>query len=140
MLRIGSVILTVGVGLQFIVSVLSLIASLVSTHAPLMKMVLSEDEIASLDTKVLAATKSLAILHNSGATICTCLTLVLIWTSMINGHRWAFWVILATGIFGHVMWFLSDRLLGGVTSIVNFVFSAVFIIGIILSAIGIFKQ
>ena len=140
MLVIGSVILTIGVGLQFVVSVLSLIVSLFSTHAPLLRMILSEDEISSLDTEVAAATKSLAILHNSGATICTFLTLVLIWTSLINGDVWAFWIILATGVFGHVMWFLGDRAIGGVTSTVNFAFSTVFSIGVILSAIGLCKQ
>ena len=41
---------------------------------------------------------------------------------------------------GPFMWFLGDRLLGGATFIVNCVFSVMFIIGIILSAIGIFKQ
>jgi hypothetical protein len=103
MLKIGSIILSISGGLRLIASVLSLLISLIGKHAPILKMVFTDDEIFTLDSKVIVTTKSLAILHNSGAVICTFLTLIIIWTSLINGYKWAFCVLLVTGFFGHII-------------------------------------
>jgi hypothetical protein len=53
-------------GLHFIASLLSVIASLNMKFAPIIEMVFSDDEIASLDTSLFPITKSLAIMHNTG--------------------------------------------------------------------------
>jgi hypothetical protein len=131
-------VLSIGAGLQFIVSVLSLIVSMAG-NAPILKMVFTDDEIAALDTKVLATTKSLAILHNAGAVLGTALTLVIVWTSLVHGQRWAFWTLLCAGVWGHTMWFLSARCIGNQTMAVNLAFTVVFLIGIALAGRGIFK-
>jgi hypothetical protein len=139
MLKAGAIILSIGTGLQCIVSILSLIISIVY-NAPILKMVFTENEISSLDTKVIDTTKSLAILHNSGAVIVTLFCLIIIWTSLVNGHKWAFWTLLFAGIWGHVFWFISDRFTGNETLIVNIIFAAIFLAGISLAGYGMFKQ
>ena len=138
MLRAGAIVLSIGAGLQFIVSVLSLVASLTG-NAPILRMVFTDNEMAGLDAKVLAATRSLAILHNAGAVLGTALTLVIVWTSLVHGQRWAFWTLLCAGIWGHVMWFLSARCIGNQTQAVNLAFAVVFLVGIGLAGRGIFK-
>lgn len=76
----------------------------------------------------------------SGAAIGTFLFLVIIWTGLIHGHKWAFWVLLAAGIFGHTLWFVGDRFIGNQILIVNCVLTALFLIGICLAGYGIFVQ
>jgi hypothetical protein len=138
MLRAGAIVLSIGAGLQCIVSVLSLLASLAG-NVPILKMVFTDREIAGLDAKVLATTKSLAILHNAGAVLGTALTLIIIWTSRVHGHKWAFWTLLYAGIWGHAMWFPSARSIGNQTMAVNLAFTVVFLVGIGLAGRGIFK-
>jgi len=138
MLRAGAIVLSIGAGFQCIVSIASLIISIVG-NAPILRMVLTDKEISALDTKVIMAAKSLAILHNSGAVLGTLMSLIIIWTSLSNGYKWAFWTLLFAGIWAHSMWFLSDRYIGNQTLIVNVVFIVLFLIGISMAAFGIFK-
>ncbi|MBC8472154.1 MAG: hypothetical protein H8D56_22060 [Planctomycetes bacterium] len=138
MLKAGAIILSIGAGLQCIVSILSLIIS-IAGNAPMLQMVFTDNEISALDAKVVETTKSLAILHNSGAVLVTLLFLIIIWTSLVSGHKWAFWTLLFAGVWGHVFWFISDRFIGNETLIVNIVFAAIFSAGISLAGYGIFK-
>ena len=138
MLKVGAIILSIGAGFQCVISMLSLLISIVG-HAPILKMVFTDKEISALNEKVIATTKSLAILHNSGAVLGTLFFIIIIWTSLINGYRWAFWTLLFAGIWGHIFWFISDNSIGNETFIVNIVFAAVFIIGMILVGYGMFK-
>ena len=140
MLKAGAIILSIGTGFQCIVSVLSLVFSFISSYAPILKMVLTDKQISNLDKKVMSATKSLAILHNSGAVLGTIIILIIIWTSLINGHKWAYWTLLFAGIWGHSTWFVSDRFIGNETLIVNIVFTLIFITGISLAGFGIFTS
>jgi hypothetical protein len=102
-------------------------------------MVLTDDEITAMGAKALAAVKSLGILHNAGAVLGTALILIIIWTSLVNGHKWAFWTILGAGIWGNAMWFLSVRYIDNQTLGVNGIFAAIFLLGISLASIGVFK-
>lgn len=140
MLRVGSVILSIGTGLQFLVSVLSLLISLLGKYAPILRMTFSDEELAALDAKYVATTKALAIMHNSGAVIGTFLSLVIIWTGLIHGHKWAFWTLLLVGIFGHTFWFVVDSIIGNQTLIVNSVFTVLFLVGISLAGYAIFAR
>ncbi len=140
MLKIASIILSVEVGFQFLVSVLSLIVSLIGKYAPILKMTFTNEQLSTLDEKYIATTKALAIMHNTGATIGTFFFLVIIWTSLIQGNKWAFWVLLIAGIFGHIFWFVGDRYIGNQTLIVNSILTALFLIGIGLAGYGIFTR
>ena len=140
MLKFGSFVLSIEAGLQFLVSVLSLLVSLFGKHAPILKMAFTNEELLTLDAKYVTTTKALAIMHNSGAIICTFLCLVIIWTSLIHGQKWAFWVLLLVGIFGHTFWFIGDSFIGNETLIVNCVLTALFLVGIGLAGYGIFLR
>ncbi len=136
MLKTACIILSLGEGFKLIASLLSLVASIFGKYAPLLKMTLSESEIADLNEKYLLSTKSLAVMHNSGATICSILVLVIIWTGLMGNRKWAFWTILLVGILSHITWFYSDVLIGNKTLIVNIVFTIIFLVGIILAGIA----
>jgi hypothetical protein len=85
----------------------------------MLKMVFNDAEISTFDGKILGVTKSLAIMHNTGATVFGALVLVITWFGLINGYKWAFWTILIAGIMAHAMWFLSDASIGSKTTAVN---------------------
>ena len=138
MLKTGAIVLSVGIGLQFIVSILSLVLS-IAGNAPILKMVFTDKEIAALDARVIATTKSLAILHNGGAVLGIALVLIIVWTGLIHGHKWAFWALLCAGLWGHAVWFLSARYIGNQTMVVNMAFAVVFLIGIGLAGWSLFK-
>jgi hypothetical protein len=138
MIKAGAIILSIGWGFQCLVSILSLIFSMIS-NAPVLRMIFSEHEIAIMNTKFLATTKSLGILHNSGAVLTTLLSLIIIWTSLINGEIWAFWTLLLAGTWGHLFWYLSDSYIGYRTFVVNITFAMIFVIGISLVGYGFFK-
>jgi hypothetical protein len=140
MLKIASIILSVEACLQFLVSVLSLIVSLFGKYAPILKMTFTNEELLTLDEKYITTTKALAIMHNAGATIGTFFFLVIIWACLIKGHKWAFWILLIAGIFGHIFWFIGDRYIGNQTFIVNSILTALFLVGIGLAGYGIYTR
>ena len=137
MLYAGAIILSIGVAFQCIVSILSLIISIMGKCAPILKMVFTNDEIAVLDNKVISTTKSLVILHNSGAVLGTALFLIIIWTSLVYGYQWAFWTLLFAGLWSHAFWLLSDCFIGKRTLVANLVFFAIFVLGITLAGYAI---
>ena len=139
MLKIAAIILSIEEFFQFLISVISLIISIFGKYAPILRMTFTRDELSALDSKYVATTKALAIMHNSGATISTFLFLVVVWTGLIHGYKWAFFVLLIVGIFGHIFWFVGDSFIGNKTLIVNSIFTAVFLTGIVLAGYSIFK-
>lgn len=139
MLKAGCIILTIEEGFQFIVSVLSLAASIIGKYAPILKMTLTDEQINTIDPQALTTTKALAIMHNSGAILCTFLVLVLVWTGLSHGYKWAFAVLLIAGIFGHAFWFIGDSYIGNKTIIINAILSALFLAGIGIAGYGIFR-
>jgi hypothetical protein len=138
MLKAGAIVLSIGAGFQCVASILSLIISIVG-NAPILSMGLADKEISALDTKVIATTKSLAVMNNSGAVLTTVFSLVIIWTSLTNGSKWAFWMLLFAGLWGHSLWFLADSYIGHETLVVNIAFTTIFLVGIILAGYAIFK-
>ena len=140
MLRIGCIILSIWSGIQFIASVMSLAASFIGKYAPMMKMVFTDEEISSIDSKVLGVTKALAINHNTGATIFSLFSIIIIWFALNNGQKWSFWGLLILGLFSHIIWFLSDSLIGNKSLVVNVILLLIFVIGISLSGIGLFNK
>lgn len=139
MLRIGCIILSIWGGLHFIASLLSVIATINMKFAPIIKIVFSDDEIASLDKKIFPITKSLAIMHNTGATIFGAFVLVIIWFGLFNGNKWAFFTLLFAGVFSQGMWLFADSIVGNKTIIVNVIFSCLFLAGILFSGYGLYK-
>lgn len=139
MLRFGCVILSVWGGIHLIVSGLSLTASIVGRYAPMMKMVFTDPEIGAYDQKILTVTKSLAIMHNTGATLFGAFVLVMTWCGVNPGHRWSFWTLLVAGAFAHGMWFLADSFIGNRTLVVNLVLTSAFVVGAVVCGYGLYR-
>jgi hypothetical protein len=102
-------------------------------------MVFTEPEISACDPKMLTVTKSLAIMHNTGATIFGGLVLVMTWYGVNQHHRWAFWTLLAAGAFAHGMWFLADFFVGKKTLAVNIVLTSGFVVGAVLCGYSLYR-
>jgi hypothetical protein len=138
MLRLGCIILSIWGGVYLIASAMSLVTSIMGTYAPMMKIVLTDSEIAAVDSKTLGVTRSLGIMHNSGATVFAVLVLLITWFSLSNGQQWSFWTLLSAGAFAHAMWILADSSIGHRTMVVNVILSVVFLAGIAVSGLGLF--
>ena len=141
MLKAGSIILSIWSGINF------LLASLILTfiiflkrNAPILVMVFEESEISRLDARVISAVNSLAMLYNSCAAALSVLALFVIWSGLINGQRWAFWVLLITIGFVQILAFIAFAAIGNQRWQVNVVLSALYVVGIGLSGYSIFKS
>ena len=139
MLRFGCIVLTIWGAIQFLVSLLSLAVSVTGKYAPMMKIVFTDEQIDSYDIKILTLTKSLAIMHNTGATVQGVFILFLTWFGIHQEQKWALWILLLVGILMQTMWFVSDAFVGNKTLIVNIVLTTLFVIGITISGLGLYK-
>jgi hypothetical protein len=141
MLKAGSILLTIHGAFNFLLASAILAAiTILQKTAPILHIVVGEAEISKLDSKVLAATKSLAILFNTSAAAVSLLSVVVIWCALVKGQQWAFWALLLVGAFGQAMGFVADAAIGTKTLIPNLVLTALFVAGIALAGYGIFHS
>jgi len=141
MLKAGSIILSIWSGINFLLA--SLILTFIiflKSNAPILVMVFEKSEISRLDARVISAVNSLAILYNSCAAALSVLALFVIWSGLINGQRWAFWVLLITIGFVQILAFIAFAAIGNQRWQVNVVLSALYVVGIGLSGYSIFKS
>ncbi|MBI4659474.1 MAG: hypothetical protein HY735_11595 [Verrucomicrobia bacterium] len=141
MLKVGCVLLTVWGAFNFLLAGLILmLLTLFQKHAPMLFIVFEESEIARLDSKVLAATKSLAILFNGCAAGLAALSLFVTWGALIHGHRWALWALLLSAGLAQAMGFVADAVIGWKTLIPNSVLTLLFLVGIVLAGWSFLKS
>jgi hypothetical protein len=139
MLQTASIILSIWSVINFLLAFLILtLIILLKRNAPILVMVYKESEITKLDGRVISAVNTLAILYNSCAAAISVLTLFIIWTSLINGQVWAFWVLLITIGFVQIFGFVAFALIGNQRWQVNIPLSALYLLGIGLSGYSIF--
>ncbi len=140
MLKKGSTILSIWSGINFLLAAM-ILASLVifNANSPLLVMVFEKPEIASLDARVIASLNALTILYNSCSVVLSVLVWLFIRKSLIAGQKWAFWALLFVIGFVEVMAFIASARVGNVRWQVNVVQSVLYLIGISLSGISIFK-
>lgn len=140
MLPIGCVILTIWGGLHLRASPLSLAASICGDYAPVMRMVFTGREIAAYDPRICAVTKSLAIMYNSGAAAFGLIVILLTWRGMVARRAWAFWAIAALGLSAQGVWLLAGSYIGWPTITGSTVFTALFLAGMVVAAIGMCRE
>ena len=141
MLKAGSIILSIWSGINFLLA--SLILTFIiflKSNAPILVMVFEKSEISRLDARVISAVNSLAILYNSCAAALSVLALFVIWSSLINGQRWAFWVLLITIGFVQILGFIAFAAIGNQRWQVNIVLSTLYVVGIGLAGYSIFNR
>ena len=140
MLQAGSIILSIWSGINFLLAALILtLVTLIKGNAPILIMVFEESEISRLDTRVISAVNVLAILYNSCAAAISLLVLFVIWSSLINGQLWAFWVLLIAIGFVQIMSFIAFVAIGNQRWQVNVVLSVLYVVGIGLAGYSIFS-
>ena len=141
MLKAGSIILSIWSGINFLLA--SLILTFIiflKSNAPILVMVFKESEISRLDARVISAVNSLAILYNSCAAAISVLALFVIWSSLIDGQRWAFWVLLIAIGLVQILAFVAWAPLGNQRWQVNIVLTALYVVGIGLAGYSIFNR
>ena len=141
MLKKGSIVLSIWSGINFLLAAM-ILASLVifNANSPLLVMVFEKSEIASLDARVIASLNALTILYNSCSVVLSVLVWLLIRKSLIDGHKWPFWVLLFVIGFVEVMAFIASARVGNARWQVNVVQSVLYLVGIGLSGWALFKR
>ena len=140
MLKAGSIFLSVWSGLNFFVS--SLILTIVVFHignSPLLAMVFEKTEIASLDARVILALNCLTILYNSYAVAFSVMAWFVNRLCLRKGQKWAFWALLITIGIVEIFAFVSSAPIGNARWQVNVLLSALYVVGIGLSGLSLFK-
>lgn len=141
MLKASSIILSIWSVLNLFLAFLILILIMFfNTDAPILVMVFEESEIAELDARTISAVNCLAILYNSCAAALSVLALYMTWSSLINGRRKAFWLLLVTIGFVQILAFVAWAAVGNARWQVNAVLSALYVVGIGLAGFSIFKR
>jgi hypothetical protein len=141
MLQAGSIILSIWSGVNFLLAALILtMILLLKQNAPIVIMVFQESEISRLDRRVISALNVLAILYNSCVIAISLLTGFVIWSGLIIGQVWAFWVVLIAIGFIQVMSFIAFSAIGNQRWQVNVLLSALYVVGIGLAGYSIFSR
>ena len=141
MLKEGSTILSIWSGINFFLA--ALILTIVVFHignSPILALVFEKSEIASLDAKVIASLNALTILYNSCSVVLSVLVWLLIRNNLIAGQKFAFWVLLFVIGFVEVMAFIASAPIENARWPVNVIQSALYVVGIGLSGISLFKE
>jgi hypothetical protein len=137
MLKIGAVILTVGVIFNFLLAAGILVAVIFfGKNPPILHVSLEQAQIARLDKQVLTTFKSLAVYFNSAVVTFCVLSIFVIWMGLAQGQRWAFWALLITMGISQILSFVADSLIGNRTLVVNIIFTVAYMLGIGLSWCG----
>ncbi len=140
MLKAGSAALSVWAGINFVLAALILMSVVVfHANSPLLVMVFERSEIVGLDARVIASLNTLTILYNSCSVVVSVLTWQLIRRNLPAGERWAFWVLALVIGFVEVMAFIASAPIGNARWQVNVTQSALYIVGIGLTAHALFK-
>jgi len=141
MLRVGSTILSIWSGINFLLAALILTTLVVfNADSPLLVMVFEKPEIAALDARVIASLNTLTILYNS----CSVAVSVLVWAvirkNLVAGEKWAFWLLLFVIGFIEFMAFVASAEVGHARWQVNVVLTILYVAGIGLTGYAHFKR
>ncbi len=141
MLKKGSIVLSIWCVINFILAFTILSYVIVfKQNSPILQVAsFSEIEIAGLSAKTIAALNCFTILYNSCSLMISVLTWRLIRKNLVAGEKWAFWLLVGVIGFIEAMAFLASSYIGNGRWQVNVVQSGLYLTGICLSGISIFK-
>jgi hypothetical protein len=141
MLKAGSNILCLWSGINFLLAALILTSVVVfKANSPLLVMVFQKSEIAALDARVIASLNALTILYNSCSMVVSVMVWIMTQKNLVNGQKWAFWVLLLVIGFIEVMAFIASAQVDHARWQVNVIQSILYVAGIVLSGIAMFKR
>ena len=137
MLKIGCAILSIWTVLNLIPSGMIIVDTIFSGgHTPGLYLLLTEDEVSSLEPDVVATMDSIAVFAN-GLNIAFCLlALFTIWHGLRRRQRWAFWGLLAGFTFAVLAGVGADYEVGWAAPMVNVISAAILMVGFTCAAMG----
>lgn len=135
MLKKGSIVLSMWCVVNFLLAFIILCYVIVlKKDSPILQVAsFSQTEIASLSAKAIAAFNCFTILYNSCSLAVSVLTWTLIRKSLVEGEKWAFWLLAGVIGFIELMAFFASSYIGHGRWQVNVVQSILYITGISLS-------
>ena len=141
MLKIGCAILSIWTVLNLIPSAFILVDTVfLDGHSPGFYLLLTEEEVGSLEPDVVATMDSIAVFAN-GLNIAFCLvSLFTIWCGLIRGQKWAFWGLLAGFTFAVLAGVGADYEVGLAAPMVNVISAGILATGFVCVAIGLFVR
>ena len=141
MLKVGSIILSIWSGINFVLAFIILCYVIVlKEDSPILQVAsFSDAEIASLSAKTIAAFNCFTILYNSCSLVISVLTWPLIRKNLAAGQKATFWTLVVVIGFIEVMAFWASSYIGHGRWQVNVVQSVLYGVGIGLCAYPIFK-
>jgi hypothetical protein len=141
MVKKGSLLLSIWCIINFVLALIILnYVIILKRNSPILQVAaFSEVEIASLSAKTMAALNSFTILYNSCSLIISVLIWPLIRRNLLAGEKRAFWLLVGVIGFIEVMAFLASSYIGNGRWQVNVVQSVLYLAGIGLSGLSIFK-
>ncbi len=141
MLYIGAAGLTLSAAVQLVMAAVVLVVVVVlGKPAPILYVVLPQEDVGRLDPQVIAASRALAVYFNSSLAALAVLKLCVIWTSLVRGQAWAFWALLGAVAITQTSAFLADAAIGHRTLVANVVLSALQATMLGLAAWGLFGR
>jgi hypothetical protein len=142
MLKKGSIVLSIWCLINFLLAFFILCYVIVfKQNSPILQVAaFSQAEIASLSDRTIAALNCFTILYNSCSLMISVLTWHLIRKNLVEGGKWAFWMVAGVIGFIEVMVFFASSFIGNGRWQVNLVQSILYITGISLSGYPIFVK
>jgi hypothetical protein len=139
MLEVGAIILTISSGVTLIMASFTLALVLIlKKNAPIISSIFNPDDLSGIDPRVISAMNSYAILFNACAASFSLLMLFVIWSSLINEHQLAFFILLITAGLGQIVTFKADAAIGTKLIPLNIILSVLFLVGIASAGFSIF--
>jgi len=129
MLKIGAMILSGWCLLNILPGVGSLLFIWRGNHAPALRMLLTGEEIRTLDARALAAIDGLAILLNTLIVVYCGLVLLVIRKCLLKRERWSFFVLATGALILQAAGYISDRLFTGRNFLVLNLSSLILLVG-----------
>jgi hypothetical protein len=137
MLKIGAIVLTISAGFNLLLAAAILVAIIVlGKNPPILYVSLGKADVSQLPEQVLATFKSLAIYFNSAIVTSCLLSIFVLWAALSLGLKWAFWALFITMGIGQILAFVADSVIGNKTLMVNIILTAIYLLGIALSWLG----
>ncbi len=141
MLRVGAVILTFWAGVRLLLA-LGILAMLLlfGKNAPVLLVLFGDTQGSGVDASALATINALAVLCNAAIAALAVLSLAVIWCALVRRAAWAVWSIAVCVFLLQGASFFSDALLHHPDLVGNVAASSIPVVGIILSASGVFRR
>jgi hypothetical protein len=142
MLKVGSIVLSIWCGINFVLAFIILgYVIVLKQNSPILQVAsFSEAEIASLSARTIAALNCFTTLYNSCSLAISALTWPLIRKNLVAGQKSVFWMLVFAIGFIEVMAFYASSYIGHGRWQVNVVQSMLYVVGIGLSGYSLFNR